>query len=96
DIGFRDYYKIDLDVSGQIVIDILNHPLANVTGAQIQLFFGTNNTPVAFDVLPPYHIAYNGEPGIYYLYLYNDVSKCTLQGINCDIPYALTVNFPAP
>jgi hypothetical protein len=92
----RDYFKIHPNGAGMIVIDVLNHPLANVTGVQVQLFYETIQNQVAIDLFAPYHLEYNGQPGTYYIYIFNDVTKCSVAGINCNIPYLLTVTYPNP
>jgi len=78
---------------GFITIDLTNHPLASVNGAQVQLFYETTSTGyVAIDVLFPYHIEYLGEPGQYFIFIFNDTGKC-VDDI-CDNPYSLTVSYP--
>lgn len=94
DTGFRDYFKIRLDNPGSINIDLTNHPLESVNGTQIQLYYLSLDHRVALDLLPPYHIQYTGPAGTYYIYIYNDVSKCTLPGIACQNYYTLSVNYP--
>lgn len=99
DNNFRDYFKIEVSVVGTIVIDLLDHPLASVSGAQLQLFYQSTQNPVAYDLVAPYHIEFfadSSKLGIYYIYIYNDVLKCTLPGINCNSPYSLIVTYPNP
>jgi hypothetical protein len=89
----RDYFKIKPETTGQIVIDMTNHPKEPVNGTQIQLFYeDTNSGPIAVDLLPPYHIQYTGPPGIYFIYIFNDTTKCG--EVDCGSPYTLTVSYP--
>lgn len=94
DTGFRDYFKIELVTFGTLKVDVLNHPLEAVTGAQVQVFYQTTQNQVGVDVLPPYHIEYTGDPGTYYIYIYNDISKCDGPGVNCKTYYTLSVTYP--
>ncbi|GAB4581189.1 MAG: hypothetical protein Fur0022_39360 [Anaerolineales bacterium] len=94
--GFRDYFKIHLDTSGLISIDVLNHPLATVAGAQLQLFYEDINNRVGIDLQAPYHIEYEGSPGTYYIYIFNDITKCTIIGVDCNAYYNLNVVYPQP
>ncbi|NUM46770.1 MAG: hypothetical protein HUU38_18860 [Anaerolineales bacterium] len=86
----RDFYSFFTTVQGQIMIDLTNHPLELVNGAQVQLFYqSVIGGAVAIDVAPPYQLVYNGSPGIYYLLVFTDTSKCG----NCTVPYTLHVSF---
>jgi hypothetical protein len=91
----KDYFKINPDTAGLITIDLTNHPLESVTGVQVQLFYEkVENGPKVVDVIPPYHLEYNGQPGIYYIYIFNDISKCTNTGVDCTSSYTLTITYP--
>jgi len=54
----------------------------------LQLFYQTPGNVVAYDLNPPYHIDYNGQPGLYYIYIY------TAGGYNSTTPYTLRVTYP--
>lgn len=91
----RDYFNISPNQAGLITINVTNHPLESVNGAQLQLFYeNPANGPVAFKLVPPYAIEYSGPPGDYYIFIFNDTTKCALPGIDCNSPYKLTVTYP--
>ncbi len=81
----KDYFSIYVRRSGTITIDLSNH---TGQGVQLQLFYQSTANRVAYDLDPPYHITYNGQPGWYYIYIY------TAGGYHQATPYTLRVTFP--
>ena len=81
----KDYFSIYLRTGGQITIDLTNH---TGTGTQLQMFYQSVANRVASDVEAPYHIDYNGQAGLYYIYAY------TAGGYNTTTPYTLRVTYP--
>lgn len=82
----KDYFTFVTTNYGNISIDLANHV---GSGVQLQLFYGSGTTPVAFDTVGPvFEVDYNGPPGIYYIYIF------TASGYSNTPLYNLTVNLP--
>ena len=81
----KDYFSIYLRTGGQITIDLTNH---TGTGTQLQMFYQSVANRVASDVEAPYHIDYNGQAGLYYIYIN------TAGSYNTTTPYTLRVTYP--
>jgi hypothetical protein len=83
----RDYFSFYVEAAGPIHITLNNH-----TGiqTQLQLFYQNTDTRVGFDPEVPFEIAYNGQPGWYYLYIF------TGSGYNNTTAYTLHASFPVP
>ncbi len=64
--------------------------LTNFTGqdAQLQLYYESTASLVAFDAAPPYHIAHDAAPGRYFIRI------VALSGYNSDTVYTLRASFP--
>jgi len=87
-----DYFFFTLNSPGTITIDVTNHPLASVGGAQVQLHFQSVPNLIAEDKIAPYQIPHDGAAGIYYVVIYHDISKCVLP-VNCEVQYTLRVSY---
>lgn len=87
-----DYFYYPLSATGIITIDVSNHPLASVGGAQVQLYYEavSASNKVGEDVSGPYEIVYEGSAGTYYVLVFNDISKC--DQVDCSIPYTLRIS----
>jgi hypothetical protein len=87
-----DYFSYTLSAPGTITIEVTNHPLASVGGAQVQLYYGSVSAAnkVGEDVTDPYEIAYDGAAGTYYVVIFNDISKCAQ--VDCSLPYTLRIS----
>ncbi len=81
----RDYFSIDVDTGGKIVIDLSDHL---DEGVQLQLFYESVGDLKKLDYTPPYHIEYTGDPGVYYIYIY------TASGYSDTEPYTIRVTYP--
>jgi len=81
----RDWFSFNLPSPGQVTIDLTNMV---GSGVQLQLFYQNIGNRVGYDPVPPYQIVYNGQPGLYYVFIY------TASGFNNTIPYTLRVSFP--
>ncbi len=83
----KDYFSFYLPTAGTISIDLTNHTGG---GVQVQLFYEVADAGhrVGFDYDAPYHIAYSGAAGWYYVYIY------TASGFNTSTPYTLQVTYP--
>ena len=81
-----DHFKIYLDASGEIEVDLENH---TGQGVQLQLHYQSVPNRVGYDWDPPYQIRYtNASPGWYYIRIYTE------SGHNSDTSYVLRATFP--
>ncbi len=87
-----DFFYVILTSTGQITIDVTDHPLAGDNGLQVQLYYQSvsANNKVGVANVAPYHIEYSGQPGTYYIVVFTDVSKCG----PCETPYQVEVDSP--
>ncbi len=95
--GNWDYYFFTLPSAGTFTVDITNHPLATVNGAQVLLYYqGVSNGDLVGgpDLLPPYQLTYSGAAGTYYIVLFNDISKC--DQVDCTQSYVVRVSSVFP
>ncbi len=85
-----DYFTFILDHPDNLLIEINNHPLAGVNGAQVQLYYQAVSpaNKVGEAITPPYQIEYTAQAGTYYLIVFTDTSKCG----SCEQPYTLQIN----
>jgi hypothetical protein len=81
----KDYFSIETKATGNVSVDLTNHTGQNV---QVQLFYQSVDSPVAWDLDAPYHIEHTGPAGTYYIYIN------TGSGYNSTTPYTLRVTFP--
>jgi hypothetical protein len=81
----RDYFSIYLRTGGTITIDLTGH-----TGQGVQLLLFYQSTDDQKDRVweKPYHIAYSGPAGWYYILIYTE------SGHNSNTPYTLRVSYP--
>jgi hypothetical protein len=87
----EDYYLFTSSSNGQITIDLFNHPLEGVNGAQLQLFLASDpDTIIAADVVGPYSINHVGNADEYLIRVFTDQSECG----PCDTVYMLEVTVP--
>jgi hypothetical protein len=82
----RDYYSVYLSDAGTLDVD-MGSPS---DGTQTQLFYQIADVDhrVGFDLAAPYHMAYAGSPGWYYIYVYTNPAYVGTQ------TYTLTVTYP--
>ncbi len=65
----NDYFYFELGSPGSITVDLTNHV---GQGLQLLIYDGTNTSPIAQDIDPPYHIELpNNQHGRYYVRIYS-------------------------
>jgi hypothetical protein len=80
-----DYFKFDTHAAGSITVDLTN---VSGGGTQLQLFYQSTSNRVGYAGNSPYHIAYTGPSGTYYVRVY------TGSGFNSATAYLLKVTYP--
>ena len=64
----RDFFSFYLPNSGEILINLHNHVGTDV---QIQLYYKSTENFITYDPEPPFELRHEGEPGMYYIYIFS-------------------------
>jgi hypothetical protein len=80
----KDFFRFTASTHGTITIELTNHTGSDT---QLQLLYQDASHLVGYDAVPPYHIEYNGEAGLYYIFIYTIPP-------DSPAPYTLSVVYP--
>ncbi len=82
-----DVFTFIAPTMGTMHAELPDHP---GQGVQLQMYYQSVADPNSiYDWSPPFQIDYvNGQPGVYYVYIY------TASGYNTTTPYTLTITYP--
>ena len=79
-----DYFTFDMPNAGLLHVNLTT---PYTTGLQLQLYYLSIDHFITYRYQPPVRLAYNGQPGLYYIFLFTETPDASK-------PYTLTVTYP--